>query len=257
MTADPFEALVTRLSEDLDRLTDSAADLAADAHFSRFHYERIVSAVAGESPTAFRRRILLERAAYRMIHSDATLIDVALEAGFGSHAAFTRAFRRSYDATPSSWRLRPTRFQLPSPNDVHFHPPAGLRLPARTEMTSMDVVDQMVRHHVWLVDQLVARAGRLTDEQLDAPLEAPVDGIDGDSLRQLLSRLIGQMEMWLAAMHDREYDFAVERHESVASMRTRNGRVGPAFVTSVEQVARERRFDETFVDARPGVRIGA
>ncbi|AKU18774.1 hypothetical protein VV02_09205 [Luteipulveratus mongoliensis] len=237
------------MADDLDGLTASAPVLAADAHFSRHHYERIVAAVAGETPTTFRRRILLERAAYRMIRSDATLLEVALEAGFSSHEAFTRAFRRAYDIAPSVWRQRPTRFQIAAPNNVHFHPPGGLRLPARTEMSGMDVVDQMVQHHVWLVEELVTRADRLADEELDAPLAAPVDGIDGESLRWLLSRMIGQMEMWLAAMEDREYDFTVERAESVTSMRRRITRVGPAFTESVARVGAERRFDETFVDA--------
>ncbi|WP_050670354.1 helix-turn-helix domain-containing protein [Luteipulveratus halotolerans] len=249
MADEVFEQLVIRLSGDLDRLTDSASTLAADAHFSRYHYERMITAIAGESPTAFRRRILLERAAYRMITTDRPLLDIALEAGFGSHRAFTRAFQRAYDVAPATWRRRPTKYQLTSPNDVHFHPPAGLRLPARTEMSSMDLVELLVRHHVWVVEQLVDRARRLDDEQLDAPLSAPVDGIDGESLRWLLSRLIGQMEMWLAAMHDREYDFGVEQAESLTSMRRRIATVGPAFARSVDEVARERRFDETFVDA--------
>ena len=113
----------------------------------------------------------------------------------------------------------------------------------------MDLVEHLVRHHVWVVEQLVERARRLDDDQLDDPLTAPVDGVDGDSLRWLLSRLIGQMEMWLAAMNDREYDFGVEHAESVTSMQRRLREVGPAFVTSVDDVARERRFDETFVDA--------
>ena len=68
-------------------------------------------------------------------------------------------------------------------------------------------------------------------------------------VRWALSRLIGQMAMWCAAMADREYDFAVERHESVASMRRRLATTGPDFVTQVREVADEGSFDETLVDA--------
>ena len=57
------------------------------------------------------------------------------------------------------------------------------------------------------------------------------------------------MAMWCAAMADREYDFAVERDESVTSMRRRLAETGPEFVDQVRQVAEEGRFDETFVDA--------
>ena len=57
------------------------------------------------------------------------------------------------------------------------------------------------------------------------------------------------MGMWCAAMEDDEYDFAVEQHESVASMRRRLAVTGPEFVSQVQEVARENRFDETFVDS--------
>ena len=35
----------------------------------------------------------------------------------------------------------------------------------------MDLMRKMVEHHVWLVGEIVDRAGRLTEEQLDAPIE--------------------------------------------------------------------------------------
>ncbi|WP_446666592.1 helix-turn-helix domain-containing protein [Flexivirga sp. B27] len=246
---DAFEQLVALLAADPESLTAPPTELAAELHYSRFHFERMVSAISGETPTVFRRRILLERAAYRLIRTDRTLVDVAQEAGFTSNAAFTRAFDRAYGMPPSRWRERPTRFQLPGPNEVHFHPPAGLRLPARSGAAGLDVTQESVRHHAWLVGELVDRATRLTDAQLDAQLPMQIDGIDGDSLRWLLSRLIGQMEMWLAAMNDREYDFTVEDAESCSSMRRRIARVGPEFVTSVAAVDAEHRWDETFVDA--------
>lgn len=68
-------------------------------------------------------------------------------------------------------------------------------------------------------------------------------------LRWLLSRLIGQMDMWIAAMADEPYDFSVEQGESVLSMRERLARVGPGFVEQVREVSETDRFDETFVDA--------
>ena len=75
---------------------------------------------------------------------------------------------------------------------------------------------------------MVERADGLTAETLDRPVEISVDGVDCDpTLRSLLSRLVGQMAMWDAATHERSYDFAVEDHESVGSMRRRLAEVGP------------------------------
>lgn len=114
----------------------------------------------------------------------------------------------------------------------------------------MNLLTRMVEHHVWLVGEMLARAERLSDEVLDAPIEISVEGVDDDpTLRSLLSRLVGQLEMWDAATHDRPYDFDVERHESVPHMRARLARSGPAFMAQVQRVVDEGRLDETFVDA--------
>src|SRR4051794_18851152 len=78
----------------------SAEELAGRLHYSRAYVDRVVAAAAGESPGRFRRRILLERAAYRLLSADSNVLDIAVEAGYASHEAFTRAFQRSYGAPP-------------------------------------------------------------------------------------------------------------------------------------------------------------
>lgn len=113
----------------------------------------------------------------------------------------------------------------------------------------MDLVQEMVAHHVWLTGELVRRAALLGDAELDEPHDRTVDGIDGETLRWSLSRLIGQMEMWNAAVHETDYDFSVEEHESVLSMQRRMARVGPEFVDNVALLSAQGRFDETFVEA--------
>jgi AraC-like DNA-binding protein len=245
--ADLFGDFVDHLAEALDQEL-SGDDVAARFHFSRFHFDRMIRSVAGEPPQAFRRRILLERAAYRMVTTRAPLIDIAVEAGYGSHEAFTRAFTRAYGVAPAAWRRSPGRIRIPAPSDVHFHPPGSLRLPARDKVSAMDLMTRMVEHHVWLTGEMVRLAGRLTDEQLDQPIELDVDD-DRQTIRSLLSRLIGQMGMWNAAVAMRDYDWSVEEHESLTSMRTRLAVEGPAFLSQVREVVEQDRLDDTFVDA--------
>ncbi|TCC23288.1 helix-turn-helix transcriptional regulator [Kribbella sindirgiensis] len=70
--ADVFEEFVAVVAAGLrgpDGPVDGAG-LAGRVHLSRFHFDRVIGAVAGESPFAFRRRVLrmlLERAAYRLL----------------------------------------------------------------------------------------------------------------------------------------------------------------------------------------------
>lgn len=248
MTAatDTFARFVGVLAESLDEPATSGDELASRLHLSRFHADRLIAAAAGEPPGTLRRRILLERAAYRLVTTGEDLLPIALEAGYGSHEAFTRAFARAFGSAPSVWRRRPCGFELPAPNGVHFKPPAGLRLPASRKVTGMDLLQRMVEHHVWLLGEMVDRASTLPVEVLDRPIELSVSGIDErPTLRWLLSRLVGQLAMWNAAVANRAYDFAVERDESVASMRKRLDEAGPRFLETVADVD----LGETFVDA--------
>jgi AraC-like DNA-binding protein len=238
----------------LDDHEATAEDLAGRLYLSRFHLDRIVASVAGESPSRFRRRVLLERAAFRLATTDRTVLDVAVEAGYGSHEAFTRAFARAYGVGPAQWRTRwrarPTSLRIEAPSDVHFHPPGSLRFPAQTKVSSMDLLVKMVEHHVWLTGQIIECAARLPDEALDERIELAVDDDpDPSTLRRLMSRLVGQMGMWNAAIANREYDWSVEEHESIDSLRARLAEEGPTYLRQVREVAEDGRLDDTFVDA--------
>ncbi len=252
---DTFVTFVDALASRLDDHEARGEDLAAVAYLSRFHFDRVVTATAGETPARFRRRVLLERAAYRLLTSERGVLDVAVEAGYSSNEAFTRAFQRAYEVGPAAWRKRPHRpIQLAAPNGVHFHPPGGLRLPARTEVTSMDLLVRMVEHHVWLVGELVDRADRLESNHQSAALDQEIevsvdDGDDVASLRSLLSRLIGQMDMWNRAIANEVYDWDVEAAEPTGSMKSRLRRVGPTYLDHIRTVCEQGRLDETFVDA--------
>ena len=248
--ADTFAAFVDVLADAMDDHDASGDDLAARVHLSRYHLDRVIAAVAGEPPAALRRRVLLERAAYRLTTSERTVLDVAMEAGYSSNEAFTRAFARAYGSTPAAWRRRPTKLRIDAPNDVHFHPPGWLRLPARTKVGDMDLIRTMLEHHVWTVGEMIERASTLTDEQLDAPIEISVEGIDDDpTMRSLLSRLVGQMAMWNASMDSYPYEWSLEQHESIESMRRRLADDGASFLVRMTEIAEEGRLDETFVDA--------
>jgi AraC family transcriptional regulator len=248
--ADTLARFVAVLADTLDERGAGGDALAARLHLSRFHANRLITAVAGEAPGALRRRILLERAAYRLLSSDDDVLPIALDAGYASHEAFTRAFKRAYGSPPAAWRRSPTGLELPASNGIHFNPPGGLRLPFERKVSEMDLIQRMVEHHVWLLGESVDRAARLSDGVLDEPIEISVEGIDDSpTLRSLLSRLVGQLEMWNAAIAGRQYDFDAERGESVASMRRRLGQAGPEFLETVRARIADGMLDEMFVDA--------
>jgi AraC-like DNA-binding protein len=243
---DTFAAFLGTLAETLDV---GPGERARRLHLSRYHLDRVVSATCGEPPERLRRRLLLERAAYRLLTSDQPVVDVAFEAGFGSHEAFTRAFARAYGVAPSRWRQQPTRTRIDGASGVHFHPPGGLRLPTTEKVTTMDLMTRMIEHHLWLTGEMLDRASRLSDEQLDAPIEVPIGTIDDDmTIRSVLGRLVGQLAQWNAAVAQRSYDWAQERGKTIGSLRRELAEEGPAFLAQVRETVEQGRLDDTFVD---------
>jgi AraC family transcriptional regulator len=79
-------------------------DLARVAYFSPYHFHRIFRGMVGESLKEHIRRLRLERAALRLKHTNRSVLDIALEAGFQTHESFTRAFRALLGCSPSQFR---------------------------------------------------------------------------------------------------------------------------------------------------------
>lgn len=243
------------VEESLDQPQLTGDDLAARAFLSRFHFDRLAAAALGEPPGAFRRRLLLERAAHRLAATQDRVIEVALDAGYGSPEAFARAFGRAYGATPSGYRRQCapstllTRHDLAAASDVHFHPPGGLRLPATARSATMDVLEGMLDHHLSLVAEIVDRTARVGDQVLDRPIELSVAGIDCDpTLRSLTDRLVSQLEMWITALEGGT-TMPHNGDATPAGWRARLEAAGPRFRELVLTPIEDGRAGETFVDA--------
>ena len=78
--------------------------MARAACFSHRQFHRLMVQVLGETPGTHQRRLRLDRGAWLLLTSRATVLDVALETGFENHETFTRAFRTRFGITPSAFR---------------------------------------------------------------------------------------------------------------------------------------------------------
>jgi AraC family transcriptional regulator len=87
------------LDEPLDRKV-----LASIACFSVPHLHRIFAACTGESVARHVRRIRLERAGRKLRVGAVDITEVALAAGYQTHAAFSKAFKQQYGLTPAEFR---------------------------------------------------------------------------------------------------------------------------------------------------------
>lgn len=113
----------------LDRLSEVAG-------FSKFHFHRQFAASTGFTAAQFVRLTRLKRAAYQLAFDRSrTILQVALDAGFGGPEAFARAFKELHEQTPSEFRKSPlwaawlSRRPLPSPTSEHIMIPSIVEFP--------------------------------------------------------------------------------------------------------------------------------
>jgi AraC family transcriptional regulator len=225
--------------------------LAARAHFSRDHLDRLLAGATGESPVALRRRLLLERAAWELRARGATPTAAAAGAGYGSLAAFSRAFAKAYGLAPSAFAdAGDVAIALPAPNGVRFHPPAGVAFGAGggASGASDGLAERLVAHHLDRSRQLLERAATLPAAALARPLRPgfvahPLEG-EEPSAELMAERLVATLEVWNAAMGGEARDGA-----GAGTRVERLDRAGRAFAATVRSIRDRGAWDAGFVDA--------
>ena len=79
-------------------------DIAREAGYSLWYLTRIFAAVIGEPMGSYIQKRRLSNACKKLLYSDKRIIDIAVDSGFGSSEAFSRAFKNSYGVSPSVYR---------------------------------------------------------------------------------------------------------------------------------------------------------
>jgi AraC family transcriptional regulator len=114
------QAVIEHVAQHLDEALSLDA-VAARACLSPFHFHRVFRGMVGETPLELARRLRMERGAWQLAHTSLSITQIAFNAGFETHEAFTRAFRSCYGEPPSDFRHRDVRrVELAAPNGVHF-----------------------------------------------------------------------------------------------------------------------------------------
>jgi AraC family transcriptional regulator len=103
--------------------------LSEVACFSKYHFHRLFTAYTGLSLQYYIRWLRLKRAAHQLVlNKDTSIIDIAINAGFESHEAFSRIFKQSCGLSPSKFRVTPswqawerTPYFLSTPGDIKMN----------------------------------------------------------------------------------------------------------------------------------------
>lgn len=246
---DPLRKLLDTIVTSIDAPSADRAAFAAEVGFSPGHLDRVLLASAGESSTVMRRRLLLERAAWQ-VQRGKPVADAARDAGYGSTAAFSRAFSRAFGAGPRAFARATRDFRLQARNGLHFHPPAGLALaPLPVDpRTAAAIPERLLDHHVAHSRDLLEVVASLDRAARELPVRPGqiISWFDGEepTVALMAERLVATLEVWDAAIRGAEppdvgRDDLLSRFDSAAA----------AFVASCKRIDREKRWDAAFVDA--------
>lgn len=92
------------------------ADLARCSSFSPWYARRLFEKHLGMTPAVYIRRLKLSKSALRLRDEKLSVLDVAMDMGFGSVDGYQRAFRREFGCNPKEYALCPIPIWLFTPN---------------------------------------------------------------------------------------------------------------------------------------------
>lgn len=86
--------------------------LAENSGYSEYYFSRKFREISGMTLKDFLRYRRLAFSLEQLRDTDRNILDIALDYGFSSHEAFTRAFSEAYGITPAEYRRRPVPVAL-------------------------------------------------------------------------------------------------------------------------------------------------
>lgn len=252
----------------------SAGDIALDdvaecAGVSRFHLSRAFAAATGVPIMRYLRARRLTQAAKRLADGADDILSVALESGYGSHEAFTRAFRDQFGLTPDAIRKQGDLQGLELLEAIRMtDSPRSDLPPPRFEQTKTLLVAGLVEHY----DANSSAAGIPAQWQRLAPHLGHVPGQRGAAAYGVVYNTDDEGSMdYLCGVEVESFDrlppgfgslrvparrYAVFRHsEHIASIRATWGAIWnqwlPESGHTVADAPVLERYDEKF-DPRSG-----
>lgn len=91
-------------------------DLAGAAAFSTWYARKLFIKHLGMTPAVYIRRLKLTKSALRLRDEKVSVLDVAMDMGFGSVDGYQRAFRREFGCNPKEYSSSPVPVWLFTPN---------------------------------------------------------------------------------------------------------------------------------------------
>ncbi|MBO4390915.1 MAG: helix-turn-helix domain-containing protein [Lachnospiraceae bacterium] len=93
-------------------------DLAKASSFSTWYARRLFLKYLNMTPAVYIRRLKLSKSALKLRDESVTVLDVAMEMGFGSVDGYQRAFRKEFGCNPKEYSTGPVPVWLFTPSII-------------------------------------------------------------------------------------------------------------------------------------------
>lgn len=128
-----IQRVLNYIQKNLDKKL-SVDELSKVATLSKYHFHRLFSSYTGTNLIQFIQLSRLKRASFQLaFEHELKIIDIALQAGFESPEAFSRAFKRVFDQTPTAFRQ--------TPDWPNWHTKFEFSLPTGDAVMTVSIVD--------------------------------------------------------------------------------------------------------------------
>ena len=111
-----IDYIESRLASDITPI-----DVALHAGISRWHFQRIFKALTNETLKSYIRARRLANSLDQLLNTDLRILDIALSAGYDNQESYTRAFKKSFNLTPSSYRRMKKRSMFLKKMEIDEH----------------------------------------------------------------------------------------------------------------------------------------
>jgi AraC family transcriptional regulator len=137
------------IERNLDRTLDLAR-IAKACGVSRYHLAHAFGESAGLSVMHYVRQRRLSAAAEALARGAPDILDLALETGYASHEAFSRAFRAAFGATPEMIRRRASTEEIPMTKPLKLSEQSRIALdPPRFEARAAMLFVGLAQRHAF------------------------------------------------------------------------------------------------------------
>lgn len=153
------------------------AGLAETLKVTPFHLSRSFTALTGQPVMRYVWRRRLTRAAEALISTSASVLTLALDAGYASPEAFTRAFRAEFGLSPRALRARASLAALPLTQPMEFAPIMSLIFDAPIFEThpARTIAGPSLRYDMQTRARIPAQWAAYNEAQLRGPSPNPAD----------------------------------------------------------------------------------